>query len=532
MSTTDPKTDSTATKAVEGTPAAPGAAAPAAVEEEKRPWFAVYMPIGDSFKKIREQLSQDKAFSPEEFSSGPELATMLTTVPVALVVFHLFKTDHVVKHVTILKTFQDAIKAGRVKPVLIHGRIPDDIINVYQKYGCREFVKEPVTFKSISFKFKKILSTLEAKLKKRDSKEIELKRGQANNKNASYGDNEKKKAAFKWIDTPNFESDCWLFDALDPRWVMGKWMVRVRGPSPSIGKWIFVEEKEKRKSDQLLWRWEFRDPAEGNQFTKVAGSWFMRGRKPDFIGEQWVFVSSLLEMRFLDAEQKVLFSKVTTTKGNDIEVAKDTPYAKSLTEAIIESMNKVLKDRTKKNPEEEAALKKLAMEERAKKIAEMPKLFEGDPKALVAFGFVLSELMRLPNLEIKDVCDRIFSFVDKEMQGKRVEFWVKKSADAKWAPVGSSDRKACEAYFAMDHLDQPVKIFEDTTLVSKIELNADHCEGALVIRGNKLQEIPQKFIADFTYLFKGLFLSLVPQAGTQVEGAAAAAPQPPASTAA
>lgn len=484
-------------------------------DEVKRPWLAVNLPVGESFTKIRDQLSQDASFSMKEFTSPQELSAMLSSVPVALVVFHLFKSDQVVKHITILKGFGEAIKSGRIKPVLIHGRIPDDVINIYQKYGCREFVKEPATFKSISFKFKKMLATLESKIRNKTEKEIELRRNKSRATNGAPDESEKKKPGFNWVTTANFEGDCWLFEGIDPRWVMNKWMVRMRGPSPTVGKWIAADEKERSKSDQLLWRWEFSDPND-KRFVKVDGHWFLRGRKPDFIGEQWVFVSSKLEMYFKGPDEKVLFSKIATTKESDIDVSRDTAYAKSIIEALIESLNKVLRDRTKKSPEEEAELKKLAFEERAKKLAEMPKLFEGDPKALVAFGFVLSELMRLPNLEVKDVCDRIFSFVDKEMQGKRVEFWVKKARDSKWSPVGSSDRKECEAYFAMEHLDQPVKIFEDTTLVSKIELNAEHAEGALVIRGHRLNEIPEKFVADFTYLFKGLFLSLVPHAASQV----------------
>lgn len=352
-------------------------------EELQRPWLAFHMPLGDSCKKIHEKLRQDAAFCVEEFSSAPELSTMLSSVPLAVIIFHLYKIDQVVKHVTVLKSFAEAIRAGRVKPLLLHGNFHDDIMNVYAKYGCQDFLKEPVTYKSISFKFKTMLATVESKMNFKVEEEMEYK----------FSTSDEKSGSSDWT--------------------------------------------------QL---------------------------------------------------------KTQPAQSGDIE---------GLRQGSIDKAIKI--------PEESSDLKQRASDGNDQTSSEVPKLFEGDPKALVALGFVLSELMRLPNLEVKDICDRIFSLVDKEMQGKRVEFWIKKAIGEKWFPVGSSDQKECESYFAMEHLDQPIQIFEDNTLVSKIELDSNHAEGAIVIRGHRLNEIPEQFVSDFTRLFRGLFLSLLPKANTEAK---------------
>ena len=488
----------------------PAPVTPAAPELKKKN-ILFFLPISNSGKELKAKLEKDSDYEVLEAGSGPEAIQVLKMAGPMVVIFQPQKKEDYIKQQSFMKIASELMKRGMIRPMLLYNRIDDSVLKTYNKLGLREMIREPVSYKGFIMKVNRLVQTL-AGQKEATTEESErnLKDRTKSLKRNEQAKTEERKggAIYKFGPPVEFASDCWVLENRKPIFAMGKWVIKYRGPAPQVGRWVeLTDHKLEKKGNDPVWKWEPLNPVNDN-FVKDKGTWVVRGKRPEYPEGLWIFVATYLEFFFLNEAGEPEQLKIAIMKDKDIQVAADSKAGIAMLPAIHDSLKQVLKQKglshimedpnaIRKNKEREARLEELRKQR--------PQLFRAEREALVSFGFILAELMCLSHLSKNQIRDRILSFIDKEMQGKRMEIWVK-GGSQNWKAIGASDRKDCEAAMLLNHADKEVQIFDETTLITKLQADAQ-TEGALVIRGHQLDELPEQFVKDFVLLFRGIFLS-------------------------
>jgi hypothetical protein len=80
--------------------------------------------------------------------------------------------------------------------------------------------------------------------------------------------------------------------------ILGRWLVRLMGPSPYVAQWSEVENKPG------VWKFEFRE-GQRSEYLSGSGNWFFKGeQKPDFNWKEniWYFTGDTIDLFYFDEE--------------------------------------------------------------------------------------------------------------------------------------------------------------------------------------------------------------------------------------
>lgn len=131
--------------------------------------------IGSVLQEVKKRLESDALYAVELADGAIDLMAKLDQYGPSLVIFHVQNQGVVTKQVAMMKAIHDRIKSQKARVIVLSSQIPDKLLDLYDRLGCRDILKEPVLEKNLVFKIKKLSSALAQKRKKTDTGPTEAK---------------------------------------------------------------------------------------------------------------------------------------------------------------------------------------------------------------------------------------------------------------------------------------------------------------------------------------------------------------------
>ena len=149
-------------------------------------------------------------------------------------------------------------------------------------------------------------------------------RTKPNSNNISEGGIRAAQADFRWIDPLDLESDIWIADEREPKWINNTWLMKFEGPTPSDGRWVQTENE----LGEGAWRWK-PTTSFGESLIKEEGAWVFKGLEPRYQDGTWVFTSKHPELAFY-FEGESYGAKIACDEMGVLRVAWDSETAKKV----------------------------------------------------------------------------------------------------------------------------------------------------------------------------------------------------------
>ena len=273
-------------------------------------------------------------YNDEQFSAATDLVSYLSGQQASLIFASLQEKDDLIQLATLVKLAKKGAKDTIMKIVVVNFAGNKQFEKAIAKLGILDVVDPYINTKALRFKIDFYMKSLNGQMKNSKQSEMNVRSMDQNRKSGE--DAKKRTDAANWLDPMDCEDDIWLLkkDA-DCKKVLGRWLVRLMGPSPAAGQWVEVKGKNN------AWKFELK-PEAIETFINGKGTWYFQGdQKPEFVWKEnsWLITGSSFEL-FYHVDGK----KQTRLKLKDkiLEICKNSEYAKTKEAAIVESCDKEL----------------------------------------------------------------------------------------------------------------------------------------------------------------------------------------------
>ena len=236
---------------------------------------------------------------------------------------------------TILKAQRKLIKKGLVKPACIIGIRNKKIETVLGKYGCADLLELDTKAKTVTFKLEfwsKPIKTLLDKIEKEDELRNKIK-DHANEKEAAGSE----KGDFISEKPLQLRSDFWIVKHRnDHKKILKRWLIKVLGPSPAIGKWHELQAQRQSQSAQTTWKYVLNNPDE-TSFVLDEGAWFFSGNKPEFDwkSKRWSFSADAPHLYFYEKGGEI--HSRFKHENTQVHISENSEFALMREDIILES---------------------------------------------------------------------------------------------------------------------------------------------------------------------------------------------------
>lgn len=269
------------------------------------------------------------SFEVEDFDSANDLASYLSTIPAGLVITSLRDKNDLVQVATFMKIAKKVAKDTPTKVVVMNFSGDRNYEKAIAKLGILDLVEPSINTKALKFKLDFWMKSLNAQAKANSSKmgDKVVKNGEGN----KNGDKKPDPSAPIWTDPLDLEDDIWITKESECKKILGKWLLRVVGPSPYVGTWVELKPG--------LWRYDLKE-AEKEMFVPNEGSWYFAGdQKPDFVWKEntWLISGENFDLFFKNSKQ--IYSRLKS-KEKVLTVCKNSLFAKTKEQVINESFDK------------------------------------------------------------------------------------------------------------------------------------------------------------------------------------------------
>ncbi|HXH73819.1 MAG TPA: hypothetical protein VNJ08_02570 [Bacteriovoracaceae bacterium] len=287
------------------------------------------------WKVLADSIDKNSDYEAMDLISANETANYLSTVNSALVFTSLAKKDDLILIATLMKFYKKIAPDTAVKIVVVSFSTDKEFDNATAKLGIQDVIDPNISVKALKFKIEFWMRALRVQAKKNEA----VIAAKAAAKAAEQARAAEKKAldaspSLRWEAPLDCTDDFWIIKyESDCKLVLGKWLIRLMGPSPCIGTWAEVSGKSN------VWKFEVR-PEERKFFLQGDGNWFFRGdQKPDFvwIENTWMITGTSFEL-FYQSSKKTL-SKLSL-KNKQVLFCKNSEYALAKEQLIVESFEK------------------------------------------------------------------------------------------------------------------------------------------------------------------------------------------------
>jgi hypothetical protein len=286
-------------------------------------------PIQFTIPALEPALLIQPAYEMEIFDDLKEVLNYLGNQPATLFIVPVHNKNDLSRLSVLVR--ESRKKNLKVKFVIV-SRLGHQVDKFAAKLGILDFIEVSTSTKALRYKLDYWVKSLKAQIKKDAIKEANKPKTLA--EKDTQGEKKISEYTPVWVDPMDCPDDMWLIrNEADCRRVLNKWLVRLRGPSPYVGKWT---------DSDIKGCWEFKLKDAQNAFCGPKGKWYFRGsQKPEFIWKDnvWLLVGDQYEL-FYQGEQGIQ-SRVTF-KEKVLTVSKNSEYAKAKENAIIESFDKDL----------------------------------------------------------------------------------------------------------------------------------------------------------------------------------------------
>ncbi|HUP57866.1 MAG TPA: hypothetical protein VM598_10470 [Bdellovibrionota bacterium] len=312
-------------------------------------------PYGRAYEGAIVRLTRDKGVQLHECDSIAEAVALVRKLNGTVLLCHSSDNDEFVRQVTLLKLLAKQTRLRTCRVITTTSVKHESVVQTLTFYGATDALQEPVNEKALLFKLERqIRSVAQAKAKlarqkakteaadapASSSEDRDAKQGlpdprAASSRQESTGASARRPKLLRGEPIP-VQSDFWLTDEVETKRIRDRWLLRLIGPSPDLGKWMRAPGAAARRGGRRLWQWIPNEP-EGRALYKEPGEWFFRGQRPEFQEMEWLFVGADPELYFAHSE-KPLASKFKTNDRGDLVVARDSPASAELLPLIRESL--------------------------------------------------------------------------------------------------------------------------------------------------------------------------------------------------
>ncbi len=285
--------------------------------------------FANNWKILSDSLGANPSLNAHAFHTSPDLMKFCAKEQNCLIIANVASKDDLIQLATFVKSSRRSLKNTVLKIVVFNATENKQFEKAIAKLGSIEILESSVSVKALRFKMDFWMKAMRGQAKKL---------GAMNQKSIEQTAQENAPELKSLIQNPPLEceSDIWLLTKdSDCKRIIGRWMVKLMGPSPYVGLWNEIPNK------QDVWTFTLKK-AFAEQFVSGEGSWIFKGeQKPEYNWQEnrWMFTGDGFDLFFLEngtALSKVkLSAKVLTIAGN-------SAFAKTKEALIIDSFNKDL----------------------------------------------------------------------------------------------------------------------------------------------------------------------------------------------
>jgi len=284
------------------------------------------------FKTLNEALQIKTNLSAQASENSDELVKSLSSASSGLVVCALKEKADLIELATFVKICKKNSKICPNKILVVNFSGDKQFEKAILRLGISDIVEPTVNAKSLRFKIDFLMRSLSAQAKQQTP---------MGNTSQATGRDEAKSPERKVSDhLPNWttplecEDDIWILrNDIDCKKVLTRWLVKFMGPSPYVAQWV-------DSGTPGVWRFDFKE--DNRVFIFGHGAWFFRGeQKPEFIWSEnnWLFTGSSFELLYKEGET---IHQRLKLKDRSLTICKNSDFAKTKIQKIIESFNKEL----------------------------------------------------------------------------------------------------------------------------------------------------------------------------------------------
>ncbi len=260
------------------------------VQEDGRVPVVVIRPWGPTFPEVIEYLGSANEVQLVECATSLEAVSIANQFDRCVLLFHAIELRDVVKHVTMLKFLKESIELERVRPIITTYIEQISVLQKLSIFGCQEVIREPIPSKSLIFKLNRSIKALIQLNLVQEVKPDSSGRSLARDLGLGFEAKESNVGLFRYLPPLAIESDFWFYPEGSPRRIGRRWLVKMKGPAPSVGKFEMEGSEEN-------WIWtpvnRLRHP-----FQEKEGVWRFKGQSPLFKKDTWWLVGVQPELMF------------------------------------------------------------------------------------------------------------------------------------------------------------------------------------------------------------------------------------------
>jgi hypothetical protein len=303
-------------------------------------------------KSVKEAMRQSQGIEVLDAGSLPEASLIATSEWCGVVVCCISNKSDLLAVIGFLTTQTEAIKEDKTLRVIAFNSIPNQKLQgVLLQKGLNEILDFKVPGKTFLHKIKRHLMLIKGKSASDDSEEATLVKSVKSDdgqispstgpetlaskklQRAAKAEKESQGPSVQMVAALTHPSDYWLMRSPpDARRLMGRWMVELIGPSPSLGAWVQIPLRGGAVKGQGIYEWKVNEA--GAQFKCPTGRWLFIGRQVEFAGRanRWRFVGDKLSLSFHeDLEtheiEKAVAHRFIAESTNELKIAANSDIA-------------------------------------------------------------------------------------------------------------------------------------------------------------------------------------------------------------
>lgn len=267
----------------------------------------------------------------DEFSNASELVTCLSEDNPNLIFTAINDKNDLIQMTNFIKMIKNSHQKIVMKVIVANFSGQRQFENAIQKLGIQDIIDPQINEKAFKHKYDFWAKGLEIQSKSKTTK------NEIGPEKETTKKNQKDESQLIWQDALGVENDIWLIknETSDCKRILGKWLIKLKGPGPYAGQWVSIPNKENQ------WKFEMRE--ENREiFMPEGGDWiFVGDQRPDFIWKEnlWLITGKYFKL------EHIFQSKIDFKLGlreNNCVIAKNSSFAKTKEMFIDESFDKEL----------------------------------------------------------------------------------------------------------------------------------------------------------------------------------------------
>lgn len=247
-----------------------------------------------------QQLSAQRARIDSEVLNAPAaIVKSVAETNLTVLIISLHDKEELLEVLNVLTQLEGRIQSGLLRALVINGMNHPRVVALLKAKGVTEIVDFNANIKALNHKIKNALLLVTQAFQRLQNQKIQPSAvvGSDSRANAQARNARENATEVTWLKPSEHLSDFWWIpSARNFRFVMGRWLLDLLGPGPSVGTW---EPTTYERQGEKGWEWKIRvstDPT----FQPRSGRWLFFGKQPEFVWQKnfWSFVSKFPYLAF------------------------------------------------------------------------------------------------------------------------------------------------------------------------------------------------------------------------------------------